>query len=44
MHEFHTESGYEDPEGGGVLGATEELNAAKWYLGGSPDEGRPSRV
>ena len=38
LHEFHTESGYEDPEGGGVLGATEELHAAECYLGDNPDE------
>ena len=38
LHEFHTESGYEDPGGGGVLGATEELHAAECYLGDNPDE------
>ena len=33
MNEFHPQSGYKDPEGGGVLGAI--------YLGGSSDEGAP---
>ena len=41
LNEFQTDQGYEDPEGSDVLGDPEELNAAEWYLGGSPDGEAP---
>ena len=41
LNEFHPDPGYEDPEGGDLLDDPEELNAAEWYLGGSPDGEAP---
>ena len=40
LNEFHPDPGYEDPEGG-VLDDPEELSAAEWYLGESPDGEAP---